>query len=119
MTSSGSKPSSRRTLAGLGLAAALGGLLVFGVLYEKPGKAAWNKILVQAGLREDQGSRFPFGWTEVARPAEWPGVQSEQSPQWKVRRGVDVVRVATGFTYPVNLAFKAEPPTLPTPRAST
>jgi len=54
--------------------------------------------------REDTSSTAPPLELE-----EWEGVESPTNPQWKVRRGYDVVLAARGFTFPVNIAFVLEP----------
>lgn len=47
---------------------------------------------------------------DQSRPADsFDGLPSPQNPIWKVEPGLDVAKVAGGFTYPVNIAF-AEPP---------
>ena len=53
--------------------------------------------------------RYSFGFGTDAPNREWDGVPSPLNDQWKVRRGVDVVLAAQGFTYPVNIAFPANP----------
>ncbi len=40
---------------------------------------------------------------------DWGGVVSPTNPIWLVRRGYDVLRVADGFTYPVNIVFVLAP----------
>lgn len=43
--------------------------------------------------------------TTVQHDGPWNGVDSSASRDWRVRPGLDVERVATGFSYPVNLVF--------------
>ncbi len=99
-------PSKIRSLLICAICVAFGAAAMLVVLYKRPGSALVNKVLVMSGIREDMGSRFPYGWNKMRDPSEWTGVQSPTHPEWKVRKGVDVVRVATGFTYPVNVVHK-------------
>lgn len=52
---------------------------------------------------------YAFGSDQPPPADAFEGLPSPQNPTWKVAPGLDVAKVAGGFTYPVNLAF-AEPP---------
>ena len=95
-------------LLALGLLAGAAG--VFAVLYQKPGRNVINRIRVILKLRQDNMDRFGFGMMSPYEEADWQGVISPTHPEWKVRRGVDVVKVAGGFTYPVNIVFAPPAP---------
>jgi len=94
-------------VAGVGVA--IGGAAMLYVLYQKPGERLVNRALVELGMREDLRDRYAFGLKSAFEAGDWRGVTSPTYPTWKVRPGYDVVRVADGLTYPVNLAFVANP----------
>jgi glucose/arabinose dehydrogenase len=97
-----------RSLAVTGLAALAAFALAVGLFWERPASFRLQRIYDRA-----MADRFPnrdwYGYGPRAfAAAEWDGVGSPASPQWKVRRGLEVELVARGFTYPVNLAFAAD-----------
>lgn len=100
------------------LGVGLGGLLALGILFDRTGRDVAGRLkgLVAPGAEESQapdyGNWFSHG-DDAYRPPAWAAVVSPTSPQWKVRRGFDVERVATGFEYPVNLVFKVDPTEAP------
>lgn len=53
--------------------------------------------------------RYAFAHRHTLGADRFDGVISPTHPTWSVAPGLDLERVATGLTYPVNLAF-AEPP---------
>jgi len=95
------------------VAAALAGAVLAGAatlltLYDRPGRSAVHRILVDLGLRPSRGTLYGYSSEDFHRPTAdraWAGVQSPTNPQWLVRRGIDVVRHASGFDLPVNIAF--------------
>ena len=89
----------------LGLAFAVGVAAAGALFWEKPAKRAVQRGLRMVRLVEDVRELFPHG-PEVLESDEWTSkVKAVGSPLWHVRPGYDVERVATGFTYPVNIAF--------------
>ena len=103
----------RRTLILIVLAVALGvaggGAGMLYLLSQKPGERLVNRVLVGLGMREDLRDRYAFGLKSAFAAGDWRGVTSPTHPKWKVRPGYDVIRVASGLTYPVNLAFVPNP----------
>jgi len=103
----------RRTLILIVLAVIFGGTAgsagMLYLLYQKPGERLVNRVLVGLGIREDLRDRYAFGLKSAFATGDWRGVRSPNHGKWKVRPGYDVVRVASGLTYPVNLAFVEEP----------
>lgn len=95
-------------LLGAVLGLAVGAAAMTRVLYDKTGRRLVQKIQEVAGSRVNNADRFAFGYT-TDHPDEWKGVKSPKNPNWEVRRGVDLVQVAAGLDYPVNLVFVAKP----------
>ena len=95
------------------------------VLYDRPGSAAVRKVGRMLGVAPQAGGTGAAGSAAASRREYAYGhdrhrdmmqaglVRSGLSPQWEVRRGLDVELVATGFTYPVNVAFVDHPDPAP------
>lgn len=67
-------------------------------------------VLEGVGLREPLAPRY--GYERELRQREvapWEGAPATNHPKWKVRPGFDLVEVAGGFTFPVNIAFVERP----------
>lgn len=87
------------------------------ILYDHTGREAVQKAAAIVGIEsrtpdDEYRSYHAYfdGHLYWADEARWRGVHSPRHPKWRVRPGVDVERVATGFTYPVNVAFASTPP---------
>lgn len=111
-----------RKLNGFAVGLVLGGVLAMGlcvvVFFNRPARAAVDKLQRIVGLKasnDDPGRAKQRKLYAVMPPrhtinTDWGGVKSPAHPQWLVRRGYDVERVATGLTYPVNIAFAQDTP---------
>ena len=89
------KPILRLVLAGM-----IGASAMFFVLYKKPGKHKLEKFLAVAGVRERMAARYSRDYSAKVEVSGWQGVRSPAHGMWKVRPGLDVRKVADGFTYP-------------------
>lgn len=111
------KPKARsRFLLGLLAGGIAASVLYAAVFYKRtPQRALW-KVLTIVGLREsdDLTSVYAYGGYKSMTAADaWHKVKSVKSPLWYVRPGYDVQQVATGFTFPVRIAFAQKPGTSP------
>lgn len=115
-----------RTLALLWAGIVVGGLIgtaaTVGVLYHRPGSAAVGKVARMLGVGSRAGDAsaraasrrdYAYGHDSHRDMMQADLVRSRLSSQWEVRRGLDVELVATGFTYPVNVAFVDRPDPAP------
>lgn len=108
---------------GLVVGCLVGTATTVGVLYHRPGSAAVRKVARMLGVGSNAGRtgdtgaasrrEYAYGHDSHRDMMEADLVRSRLSGQWDVRRGLDVELVATGFTYPVNLAFVDRPAPAP------
>lgn len=96
-------PSRRFAILLLLVGAAAGSAVSFAVLYRTSGRDTAREALEALSLVSPSEKQFAQAHTERIVEVELTGVRSPTNPGWKVRRGLDVLRVATGFTAPVNL----------------
>ncbi len=67
-------------------------------------------VLVAVGLREPTVPRQSYDRDlRLREVAPWEGAPATNLPNWKVRPGFDLIEVAGGFTFPVNIAFVERP----------
>jgi len=101
-----------RRLMPLVVGLVVGAALVTAISWKRPARDRFE----QARWLLLEQSRYPneewlgYGPRGLTVEREWAGVRSPTSPTFKVRRGLDVTRFVTGLTYPVNIAFKLDPP---------
>lgn len=108
--------------AGLVVGCLIGTATTVGVLYNRPGSAAVRKVARILGVGPEAGvagasattrREYAYGHDSHRDMMQADLVRSRLSSQWEVRRGLDVELVATGFTYPVNVAFVDRPDVAP------
>ena len=111
------EPRLLRFLGGLIAGCACGALVMLALLYDRPGSAAVRKagrllgvlpavvVAERPAVRAGNDREYAYGHDTHRDMMQPRLVPSSFSLEWEVRRGLEVERVATGFTYPVNLAF--------------
>lgn len=91
----------------------IGSLLAGALLYHRTGSQVVQRIRQRMNQRQElttsRDPRYAYGRDHNLPRSATRLVPSRLSPQWSVRRGLEIERVATGLQYPVNLAFVQTP----------
>ena len=100
----------------------IGGLVTGSVLYHRTGSRVVNRIREEMGRKlgltasgakpgaaQFGDPRYAYGYDHDLPRSATRKVRSKLSPQWYVRRGLEIERIVTGLQYPLNLAFVNSP----------
>lgn len=79
------------------------------VLYNRSGKQLFNRLVYGRKTAMKGFDQYSFGHDSHLSVTEMNGVTSRNAPEWLVRRGLEVERVASGLRYPINMAFVDKP----------